>query len=56
MEATLHIRLDSVLRGELEQIAQNQDEKLSKIIRQALEEFALRKKINDSTKILLDRF
>jgi predicted transcriptional regulator len=40
MDATLHIRLDSALKRELEKCAIAYDIKLSNIIRVALEEYA----------------
>lgn len=42
MDATLHIRLDSDLRDELEYIAENNDTKISAIIREALEDYCSR--------------
>lgn len=47
-DATLHIRLDSDLRDELEYIAEKDDRKISAIIREALEDYC-RKNIGDES-------
>lgn len=54
-DSTLHIRLNSDLRNELDLIAENRGEKLSTIIREALEDFADSTLSPVKTKILIDR-
>lgn len=59
MDATLHIRLDSALKKELEKHATAYDIKLSNIIRIALEEYAYKEHEITTTpisKINIDRF
>lgn len=53
MDATLHIRLNSNIKDELESIANDRNIKMSVVIREALEEYT---DINKQTKIILDRF
>jgi antitoxin component of RelBE/YafQ-DinJ toxin-antitoxin module len=53
-EATLHIRLDGMLRNQLVDIAEENNEKLSAVIRYALEKHA--EENFAKTRIVLDEF
>lgn len=59
MDATLHIRLDRILKAELEKHAEMYDIKLSNVIRMALEEYAYKDHeltTLSTSKINADRF
>jgi antitoxin component of RelBE/YafQ-DinJ toxin-antitoxin module len=59
MDATLHIRLDSALKKELEECAVFYNIKLSNVIRIALEEYAYkdhRQTTNTLSKVNLENF
>lgn len=56
MDATLHIRLNSNLRNELELLSKDRNIKLSVVIREALETYIETSSIINQTKISVENF